>query len=312
MMDSFRNSCRLCLKITSGVNLTPLFENYGYEHEDVAMEWRRMFSFIYNIQGLPDKICNNCKAQAEWILNFHRQCYENDAILRMNQIKTEFHDEQDINALSYIYDKANILEHCQFNETPQEFECDNDDSEKYEDEMPMEDSNETFAEEIPFNLLEQNNFSEETCKIMSDNTKIFEENRSKEEAEHEQMENSTQDLSYIESTVTDNDTKPRRSITQSGSGHICLICGKSFANTSSLNVHRKKHDNPKPFTCTFSGCDKKFSKEMRDFHIKSVHEKRTYKCPLCNHIQKYKHDVAKHIRKMHSSRSGLQPVELEA
>ena len=68
-MDIIKRSCRLCLKLTSDVNLTPLFD-YHYENaENVALKWRRMFSFIYNIEGLPDKICNNCKAQAEWILN---------------------------------------------------------------------------------------------------------------------------------------------------------------------------------------------------------------------------------------------------
>ena len=119
-MDPIRNSCRcrLCLKLTNENNLTPLFDDYKYEFgENVAMEWRRMFSFIYNIQGLPDKICNNCKAQAEWILTFQRQCYENDASLRFNhQIKTvehEFLKQQD--ALSNIYD--NEASNNKFHET---------------------------------------------------------------------------------------------------------------------------------------------------------------------------------------------------
>ena len=79
-----------------------------------------------------------------------------------------------------------------------------------------------------------------------------------------------------------------------------------------MNAHRKKHGNPKPFTCTFLGCYKKFSgKQMRDAHIKTVHEKRIYKCPACDCTLKYKQDVAKHIRMVHRG-SSLQPIELEA
>ena len=62
--------------------------------------------------------------QYKWILNFHRQCYENDAILRLNQINIEFHEQQDINTSSNIYDKENSLNYGQIHETSQEFEYD--------------------------------------------------------------------------------------------------------------------------------------------------------------------------------------------
>ena len=308
-MDNIKKSCRLCLKLTSEVNLTPIFENYGYEN--VAMEWRRMFSFIYNIQGLPDKICSNCKAQAEWILNFHRQCYENDAILRMNQIKIEYHEQQNIHTSSNIYDKENSLDNGQIHETPQEFEYDTENFEKYDHQMSMEYSNETFVEEMPSNSEEQESLIEETVEAMQseDETNIFED-QSKEESDHDQMANTIQEIAYTE--LTDEADIPERSLSiQSGSTTNCPICGKSFANTSNMNAHRKKHENPKPFACTFSGCDKKFSeKRMRDAHIKTIHEKRIYKCPACNYEAKYRHIVAKHILKEHRG-TRLRPLELE-
>ena len=96
------------------------------------------------------------------------------------------------------------------------------------------------------------------------------------------------------------------------SGYKCSICGKSFTTTSSMNRHRMKHENPKPIECTFSGCDKKFSrKETRDDHIKTIHERCTYKCPACNYKQKYRVDVAKHINKLHRG-SHLLPTELKS
>ena len=77
-----------------------------------------------------------------------------------------------------------------------------------------------------------------------------------------------------------------------------------------MTTHRKKHENPKPFNCTFSGCDKKFSrKQRRDDHIKTVHEKCIYKCPACKYKAKCSQTVAKHICKVHRE-VGLKPLQL--
>ena len=311
-MDTVKNTCRLCLKITSDESLTPLFDVYGYEfRENVAMEWRRMFSFIYNIQGLPDKICGNCKTQAEWILNFHRQCYDNDAILRLKQMKTKDLElpEQYFNTYQ---DEENGLDNdgqmLELEYNPEVFD-------ENEDQMTIDDSKNIFIEEIPSNLVEQEHFVEATDyeTIQSkDETKICKDQSKEEHEQHDQMDYSTESISsYDNSKDSDHSVMPGRSSVIKSSGYNCPICGKSFANTSSLNVHRTKHGNPKPFVCTFLGCEKKYSKKVtRDDHIKSIHENITYKCPACNHTRKYRCDIAKHICKDHRG-TGLQPIELE-
>ena len=77
-----------------------------------------------------------------------------------------------------------------------------------------------------------------------------------------------------------------------------------------MEQHQKKHENPKPFECSFPGCDKKFaSKQTKDDHIKSIHEGYVYKCPICPHIEQYRSNFTRHIRKVHSGISGLQPIE---
>ena len=307
MMDSFRNSCRFCLKLTSEVNLTPLFENYGFESgKNVVFEWHRMFSFIYDTQGLPDKICSNCKAQAEWILNFQRQCYESDAILRMNQIK--FKELEIPEHYKNIYEDDNnedTIGNDQL-QAAQEYGYDIQECEKYEDDqMTMEYTNEIFPETDNISSNEQEHLDPVDKFFQSQENYILQDATEFKEKLNPIMEN------IINEKVSQKDANIGILETSKSSNYNCPICGKPFAYASSLNRHRKKHENPKPFACTFSECDKKFSeKQMRDAHIKTVHEKRTYKCPACKCKAKYRRTVALHILKEHPG-SRLQPLELE-
>ena len=309
MMDSFRNSCRFCLKLTSEVNLTPLFENYGFESgKNMVFEWHRMFSFIYDIQGLPDKICSNCKAQAEWILNFQRQCYESDAILRMNQI--EFKELEIPEHYKNIYEDDNnegTIGNDQL-QAAQEYGYDIQECEKYEDDqMTMEYTNEILPEADNISLNDQAHL----VPVEADDDKFFQSQENyilqdatelKEKLNPIMEDTINEKVSHIEANIGILET-------YKSSNYNCPICGKPFAHASSMNVHKKKHENPKPFACTFSGCNKKFAeKRMRDAHIKTIHEKRTYKCPACNYEAKNRHNVAKHIFKEHHG-IRLQPLE---
>ena len=299
-MESINDCCRLCLKLTRAEYLTPLFKNNGSE-ESIALEWSRLLSFIYNIQGLPDKICSNCKAQAEWFLNFQRQCYDNDAILRLNQMKTmelEVHEQQDIKTLSNIYQEVenNLDNNGRQMQEGKEFECDPGAFEEYEDQITINHSKELLIEENPADFLEQELLVEGTGnKIMQSKSevKILEYHLEEEPEQHDKMDYSTEDApSYMNS-------------------NNCPICEKSFTNKYNMDTHRKKHENPKPFKCTFSGCEKKFAtKERRNDHIKTIHENRIYRCPACNHTGRYRCNIANHIRMEHRG-SGIQPLELE-
>ena len=309
-MDCIKNSCRLCLKLTSGEDVTPLFDYHG-NGENVGWEWRRMFSFIYDIQGLPDKICNNCKAQAEWMLNFHRQCYDNDAILRFNRMKMvqlEIPEIDNINSLSNTNEASYQFHGIQV------FENDTEDFEKCEDDeiqqifMKEEDS-EIFETDI--NSKGQENFAEES-------NIFFQEEDELKTREHKdslnygdlKMDYASQDASNKELDNYEGSAISGES-TINKSCHNCPICGKSFRQYYNMNVHRK-HENPKPFDCTFPGCNRKFSgKKMRDDHIKTIHEGCVYKCPSCNYKQKYRVEVVRHIRKAHKG-SYLKPVEFKS
>ena len=302
-MASISNSCRLCLKLTIEKNLTPLFEIYGSE-ENVALEWRRMFSFIYNIQGLPDKICNNCKAQTEWILNFHRQCYENDIVLRLNQQRNlhsgiSEYDTETRNAEFFgngeIDCGANeeLVSVVKTNENPEIIDY------EHEQNPIIEDTE----------MVEQEHFDEYSVDHHIQSEKgSYEEDKSKEQLDI--MDSSNRDVSYMESDYSEGTGISAKRSNIKMSSYYCPICEKSFTFKCNMEQHRKRHDNPKPFECSFPGCDKKFaSKRMKDGHIKSIHEGYVYKCPICTHTERYKVHVAKHIRKIHVGIGGLQPIE---
>ena len=295
-----RNSCRLCLKLTSEENLTPLFESYG-KVQDAALEWRRIFSFIYNIQGLPDKICNNCKAQTEWILNFHNECYENDVILRLNQIKKsqiEFSERQDtITSISY---EENNLSSDQIHEAKQEYDTITNDFAQYGDEQMVVEEGIFVVEENDLNFMEQEYIIVEPSKI------IQSDDESKEKS-YEIDHSKNMDIIPIE--TSDTCIAGKSSLTKAKARYNCPICKKSFTKSSNKYRHQKKHENPKPFECIIAGCNKKFSnKKSKDDHIKTIHEGCTYKCPVCSHIEKYRVNVANHIRNFHSGSHGL-PIE---
>ena len=308
-MDFTKNSCRLCLKLTSREDMTPLFDNHG-NGENVACEWRRMFSFIYDIQGLPDKICNNCKAQAEWILNFHKQCYDNDAILRfnrMNIVQLEVAEIDNINSMSNTYDASDQFHGTQVYENDKDFE-------KYEEgqiqQIFMEEEDLEIFEAVN-NSNEQENFVEETNIFFQGEDEKTCEDKDQLNYKDLKIDYSNEDVSNKELDNYDGSAISGGSIINK-SCYNCPICGKSFSQSYNMNVHRKKHENPKPFECTIPGCDRKFSgRIMRDDHIKTIHEKYVYKCPACNFKQKYRVDVVRHIRKAHKG-TYLKPVEFKS
>ena len=80
------NLCRFCLKFTSETEQVSLFDDC--EEKDY-INWRRIFSFVFHCDGLPDQICRSCKSQVAWIGEFYRTVFENDRALRNELIKEE-------------------------------------------------------------------------------------------------------------------------------------------------------------------------------------------------------------------------------
>ena len=103
---------------------------------------------------------------------------------------------------------------------------------------------------------------------------------------------------------------------------ICDVdgCSLSFKSKYALDYHKKRHSGEKPFICTVEGCDKSYyscseyitcrfvSQSNLKRHLQSHSSVRQFHCPLCQCSYKHKHDMNRHIAKVHSTVNGFMPI----
>lgn len=78
----------------------------------------------------------------------------------------------------------------------------------------------------------------------------------------------------------------------------CLICNKSFSQSSYMKYHEKIHSGLRPHQCSICGLSFKTNNKL-NFHIK-VHSNDTTKCKICNKELK-PHRLNIHIRNVHEN-----------
>lgn len=79
-------------------------------------------------------------------------------------------------------------------------------------------------------------------------------------------------------------------------GNLCVICGKTFSDTSSLNKHHKSvHEKLTHFSCDV--CDLKFyARKTFEEHMRVHTGERPFKCTLCPKTYKRVSDLNHHVR----------------
>jgi len=82
--------------------------------------------------------------------------------------------------------------------------------------------------------------------------------------------------------------------------HMCITCGKVFAQAASLATHMSVHTGEKPYLCPVCGKAFADNSNMRG-HIKTVHiVEGEFPCQTCNRMFKSKLRLMRHERCMHT------------
>jgi hypothetical protein len=321
-MEICANICRFCLKSAPASELIPLF---APSYDTDGGDWKRIANFIYPAKGVPDSICSTCYVQTNWILAYQRQIYENDCHLRAIASRSEsklaaedqedFLDGDELMVTNQKKDFSEMYNTGAAIETPDgnyaqivNPEYDNSEMEVVASDIGQ-DISDLQDEQSMFHAL----VVPDTKDLQNDEIADLEEtktettqNTTNNQPKYDNGSNRPTHQTKVHKQVK----KIKHKITDKNEKFSCF-CGKIFTQKGNLKRHKRTHDDFFADLLECSTCAKKFvTKEVRDEHVKTVHQGFYYKCPLCPQNSKFKRSINRHIKTKHPGETA-KPLELQ-
>ncbi|KAM7361225.1 uncharacterized protein ACRADG_010606 isoform 4-T4 [Cochliomyia hominivorax] len=169
--------------------------------------------------------------------------------------------------------------------------ADNDETNDTNVEKPLKWQNNVVAvankEHLPIEIDDD----EGDERIIYDTHVIHKESSQDESYEEEEENEKNADETLTNENSTNNGPRKRHV-----GSYSCDYCQRVFPNYSRMKTHRRCHETDRPkFSC--SQCSRIYAtKQARDSHVQTAHEKTGYTCSICNKVFAIRKSLEIHIR----------------
>ncbi|KAH3707762.1 hypothetical protein DPMN_067177 [Dreissena polymorpha] len=87
--------------------------------------------------------------------------------------------------------------------------------------------------------------------------------------------------------------------------HVCVKCGKSFADKYLQTAHEKSESEEGFVKCDQCGLEVRSANDLKE-HVKTHMPDKNYRCEECLKTYKYKTNLSRHVRTAHTSVKSAQ------
>ncbi|XP_053695656.1 zinc finger protein 1 homolog [Sabethes cyaneus] len=269
--------CRLCLQNLQIGALVNLFAvNFSIRPSDMIVRCASVQ--IYEKDGLPGAICNDCFYKLGMAYEFRNRCEASDQKLRaLVHGSVNGTDQSPVVETDDIYEAMNAI---------------------FGPESTEEAKQGIFDVSVTENDRQENKSKTKNVKKMHPVKKraqldeLLAKHKAKVKVEGKKIN--------IFKTKRKVNSKASKKGTQLKEPECCTTCGKSFNYSGYLKAHQRIHSGEKPFQCEI--CHRKFTQSSNlHLHLKIHSDERRFQCEICSKLFRTSSNLHSH-RKIHSKK----------